>query len=63
MDSVHVHICDFYRLRGDRIAYNWMMIDVVDLLRQAPRAGEQAEVRRAGRGYARNSRRGGGLVL
>ena len=46
MDSVHVHICDFYRLRGDRLAYNWMMIDVVDLLRQV--RGERQGAARAG---------------
>lgn len=36
-DRVRVRICDFYRLRGRRIAYNWMMLDVPDLLRQAGR--------------------------
>jgi len=30
-----VRICDFYLLEGSRIAHNWMMIDMLDLLRQA----------------------------
>jgi predicted ester cyclase len=34
---VRIRICDFYRLRGERIAYNWMMLDLPDLLRQAGR--------------------------
>ncbi len=32
---VHVRICDFYRLQGERISYNWMMLDLPDVLRQA----------------------------
>lgn len=31
---VRIRICDFYHLSGDRIAYNWMMLDLPDLLRQ-----------------------------
>ena len=34
---VRVRICDFYRLEGERIAYNWMMLDLPDVLRQAGR--------------------------
>ena len=34
---VRVRICDFYRLAGDRISYNWMMLDLPDVLRQAGR--------------------------
>jgi len=30
-----VRICDFYLLDGPRIQHNWMMIDMLDLLRQA----------------------------
>jgi len=32
---VTIRICDFYRMAGDRIAYNWMMLDMVDLMLQA----------------------------
>ena len=34
---VRVRICDFYRLEGERISYNWMMLDLPDVLRQAGR--------------------------
>jgi len=30
-----IRICDFYRMEGNRIAYNWMMLDMVDLMLQA----------------------------
>lgn len=30
-----IRICDFYRIKGSRIAYNWMMLDMVDLMLQA----------------------------
>ena len=36
-DVVRLRICDFYRMRGERISYNWMMLDLPDLLRQAGR--------------------------
>jgi len=36
-DTAFIRICDFYRLKGDKIAYNWMMLDLPDLLRQAGR--------------------------
>eukprot|EP00929_Paragymnodinium_shiwhaense_P046578 TRINITY_DN2371_c0_g1_i1.p1 TRINITY_DN2371_c0_g1~~TRINITY_DN2371_c0_g1_i1.p1 ORF type:complete len:409 (+),score=87.89 TRINITY_DN2371_c0_g1_i1:96-1322(+) len=31
-------ICDFYRFHGDRIAYNWMMIDMVGLAHETGKA-------------------------
>lgn len=36
-ELVRIRICDFYRMAGDRIAYNWMMLDLPDILRQAGR--------------------------
>ena len=35
--TVRVRICDFYRLEGERISINWMMLDLPDVLRQAGR--------------------------
>ena len=32
-----MRILDFYRMKGNKIQYNWMMIDTVDLMRQAGR--------------------------
>jgi len=32
---IHISICDFYQMDGDRIRYNWMMLDMVDLMLQA----------------------------
>jgi len=32
---MHIRICDFYRMKGDRIKYNWMMLDMVDMMLQA----------------------------
>lgn len=34
---MRIRICDFYHMQGERIAYNWMMLDLPDLLRQAGR--------------------------
>tara|TARA_B110001452_G_scaffold246837_1_gene232449 strand:- start:2283 stop:3398 length:1116 start_codon:yes stop_codon:yes gene_type:complete len=36
-ELVRIRICDFYRMQGERISYNWMMLDLPDLLRQAGR--------------------------
>ena len=33
--SVTMRIYDFYLMRGNKIWYNWMLIDVVDLMLQA----------------------------
>eukprot|EP00929_Paragymnodinium_shiwhaense_P056546 TRINITY_DN282_c0_g2_i1.p1 TRINITY_DN282_c0_g2~~TRINITY_DN282_c0_g2_i1.p1 ORF type:complete len:593 (+),score=124.87 TRINITY_DN282_c0_g2_i1:72-1850(+) len=35
---VMFRICDFYRFRGDKISYNWMMIDMVGLAHQSGEA-------------------------
>ena len=32
-----IRILDFYRMNGNKIQYNWMMIDTVDLMRQSGR--------------------------
>merc|ERR1712166_1737818 len=32
---IHIRICDFYRMDGDRISYNWMMLDMVGIMLQA----------------------------
>ena len=32
-----VRICDFYHFAGERISYNWMMIDVADFMRASGR--------------------------
>lgn len=32
-----MRICDFYRMDGSRIAYNWMMLDVADFMRSSGR--------------------------
>ena len=32
-----IRILDFYRMKGNKIQYNWMMIDTVDLMRQTGR--------------------------
>ena len=34
---VRVRICDFYRMEDDKIAYNWMMLDVADFMRSSGR--------------------------
>jgi len=31
----NIRICDFYKIEGQRISYNWMMLDMVDLMLQA----------------------------
>lgn len=36
-ELVRIRICDFYRMKGERISVNWMMLDLPDLLRQAGR--------------------------
>ena len=33
--AVTMRIFDFYLMRGDKIFYNWMIIDTVDLMLQA----------------------------
>ena len=35
MMSITMRIYDFYLMREDKIRYNWMLIDVVDLMLQA----------------------------
>ena len=35
--TVRIRICDFYRFRGERISYNWMMLDVADMMRASGR--------------------------
>ena len=35
MMAVTMRIFDFYLMRGDKIFYNWMIIDTVDLMLQA----------------------------
>ncbi len=34
MDTVRIRITDFYRFEGSQIATNWMMLDLVDVMRQ-----------------------------
>ena len=35
MMTATMRIFDFYQLRGNKIFYNWMLIDTVDLMLQA----------------------------
>ena len=35
MMTATMRIFDFYQMRGNKIFYNWMLIDTVDLMLQA----------------------------